>query len=513
MVSTPTENNNTGGELRRTVRRVPQARRRQRRRHRQGHRDPRRQGLRRRRHRLQVRGPDPARRVHAAPTATVGVKAGDEVDVLLESRENDDGMVVLSKEKADKMQGLGRDLAPRASATSSSRAPSSQRVKGGLSVTIRGGVKAFLPGSQVDLRPVRNLDKFIGQTYRVQGHQVQQEARQHRAVAPRAPREGARRAEGARRSRTSRRAQVVKGIVKNITEYGAFIDLGGIDGLLHITDMSLGPRQPPVRDVPGRRRGHASRSSSSTPRPSASRSASSRSRKTRGTTPTRSTRPARASRGKVVSLTDYGAFVELEQGIEGLVHVSRDVLDQAGQAPVEGASTSATRSRPWCSTSTRRPSASPRHEAARAEPVDAARRRSTRPAPSSRARSATSPTSASSSEIEEGIDGLVHISRHVAGPSASSTPSELYQKGDEVEAVVLNIDHDEKQASRSASSSSSHDPWDRIPERLPGRQGRRGQGHQGRSTSARSSRSSRASRAWSTSPSSPRSASRTRRRS
>ena len=166
MVSMATENNNTGGELRRTVRRVPQARGRQRRRHRQGHASS------------SVgkdyvvvdigyksEGPDPARRVHAAPTAQVSVKAGDDVDVFLESRENDDGLVVLSKEKADKMQGLGRDLAPRASATSSSKAPSAQRVKGGLSVTIRGGVKAFLPGSQVDLRPVRNLDEFIGKTY------------------------------------------------------------------------------------------------------------------------------------------------------------------------------------------------------------------------------------------------------------------------------------------------------------------------------------------------------------
>ena len=99
----------------------------------------------------------------------------------------------LSKEKADKMK-VWDEISAACERDELIEGTISQRVKGGLSVTIRGGVKAFLPGSQVDLRPIRNLDKLIGQTYQVQGHQVQQEARQHRALAPRAPREGARRA-------------------------------------------------------------------------------------------------------------------------------------------------------------------------------------------------------------------------------------------------------------------------------------------------------------------------------
>ncbi len=132
----------------------------------------------------------------------------------------------------------------------------SQRVKGGLSVTIRGGVKAFLPGSQVDLRPIRNLDKLIGQTYefkvikfnKKRGNIVlsrrvllEKERDEHQDQDPREPR---------RRARSSR------GTIKNLTEYGAFVDLGGIDGLLHITDMSWGRVNHPERGLQGRRRGH-----------------------------------------------------------------------------------------------------------------------------------------------------------------------------------------------------------------------------------------------------------------
>jgi small subunit ribosomal protein S1 len=121
----------------------------------------------------------------------VTVQAGDKVDVLVESREDDNGLVLLSKEKADKMK-VWDEISAACERDEIIEGTISARVKGGLSVTIKGGVKAFLPGSQVDLRPIRNLDKLIGSSS-VQGHQVQQEARQHRPVAPRAPREGARR--------------------------------------------------------------------------------------------------------------------------------------------------------------------------------------------------------------------------------------------------------------------------------------------------------------------------------
>jgi small subunit ribosomal protein S1 len=143
--------------------------------------------------------------------------------------------------------------------------------------------------------------------------------------------------------------QIVEGIVKNITEYGAFIDLGGIDGLLHITDMSWGRVNHPSElfqvgdEVP-------SRSSSSTPTPSASASASSRSPRIRGATAEKYPGHRRPRQGGL--LTDYGAFVELEEGIEGLVHISEMSWTKPGQAPVEDGRSSATRSRRSCSTST-----------------------------------------------------------------------------------------------------------------------------------------------------------------
>jgi small subunit ribosomal protein S1 len=115
----------------------------------------------------------------------------------------------------------------------------SQRVKGGLSVTIRGGVKAFLPGSQVDLRPIRNLDKLIGQTFEFKVIKFNKK-RGNIVLSRRVLLEKERDELKARRSRTSTEGMVVKGVIKNITEYGAFVDLGGIDGLLHITDMSWG---------------------------------------------------------------------------------------------------------------------------------------------------------------------------------------------------------------------------------------------------------------------------------
>ena len=161
------------------------------------------------------------------------------VDVLLERTEDPNGYVVLSQRKGREDEGLGRGregLPPSATVVIGRVI---ERIKGGLAVDI--GVTAFLPGSQIDVRPVRNLDALRGQELRMQGHQGQQEARQHRALAQGASLE-ARRTPRRRSTRSSTldEGKVLKGVVKNITEYGAFIDLGGIDGLLHITDMSWG---------------------------------------------------------------------------------------------------------------------------------------------------------------------------------------------------------------------------------------------------------------------------------
>ena len=172
----------------------------------------------------------------AQPGGEPGVKVGDRVEVLVEARENDTGMVVLSKEKADKMR-IWDEISAACERDELVKGIIVGRVKGGLSVDI--GVKAFLPGCQVDIRPVRNLDKLIGEKFKfkvIKFNKKRGNIVLSRRASPRA------RARGAKKEtlKNLKEGAVLKGVVKNITDYGAFIDLGGIDGLLHITDMSWG---------------------------------------------------------------------------------------------------------------------------------------------------------------------------------------------------------------------------------------------------------------------------------
>ena len=182
---------------------------------------------------------------------TVGVKEGDEIDVFLESREDENGLCVLSKEKADRLK-VWDEISGACERDELIEGTISARVKGGLSVTIRGGVKAFLPGSQVDLRPVRNLDAFIGKSHRFKVIKFNKK-RGNIVLSRRVLLEKERAELKEMTLEKLKEGQIVEGIVKNLTEYGAFIDLGGIDGLLHITDMSWGRVTHPSRAVPGRR--------------------------------------------------------------------------------------------------------------------------------------------------------------------------------------------------------------------------------------------------------------------
>jgi small subunit ribosomal protein S1 len=166
------------------------------------------------------------------------VRPGDRVDVFIESRESDDGMISLSKEKADKMK-VWDEISGACERDEIIEGTISQRVKGGLSVTIRGGVKAFLPGSQVDLRPIRNLEKLIGQTYEFKVIKFNKK-RGNIVLSRRVLLEKERDAMKAETLQNLEEGMVLTGTIKNLTEYGAFVDLGGIDGLLHITDMSWG---------------------------------------------------------------------------------------------------------------------------------------------------------------------------------------------------------------------------------------------------------------------------------
>src|SRR5512141_1173842 len=250
---------------------------------------------------------------------TIGVKPGDVVDVLLESRENDMGMVVLSKEEADRVK-VWDEISAACERDELIEGIITTRVKGGLSVTIRGGVKAFLPGSQVDLRPIRNLDKLIGQTYQFKVIKFNKK-RGNIVLSRRVLLEKARDQIKSKTLETLEEGKVVKGVIKNITEYGAFVDLGGIDGLLHITDMSWGRVNHPEElfKVGDEVTVKVLKYNPETERVSLGLK---QTQEDPWSHAEEAYPPGKKVHGKVMSITDYGAFVELMPGVEGLIHVS-----------------------------------------------------------------------------------------------------------------------------------------------------------------------------------------------
>ena len=177
-------------------------------------------------------------REFADEDGNVAVKIGDQIEVLLESQEDQHGLVVLSKDKARKRK-VWDDIQSAMEAEGLVSGVIQARVKGGLSVILQGGVKAFLPGSQVDLRPVRNLDNFLGQTFDFKIIKFNKK-RGNIVLSRRVLLEAERATLKSDTLNKLQENQLVEGVVKNLTDYGAFIDLGGIDGLLHITDMSWG---------------------------------------------------------------------------------------------------------------------------------------------------------------------------------------------------------------------------------------------------------------------------------
>ena len=247
----------------------------------------------------------------------VTVKAGDEIDVYVENRENDNGLVELSKEKADRLK-IWDEIAEACENEELVEGVITARVKGGLTVDI--GVKAFLPGSQVDLRPVRNLEKYIGQRFHFKVIKFNKK-RGNIVLSRRALLEKQREALKSQTLNKLEVGMVVDGIVKNITEYGAFIDLGGIDGLLHITDMSYARVNHPSElfEV-------GQEVKVKVLKYDADRERVSLGLKQNSEDPWMNIEARYAIgqrvKGKVVSLTDYGAFIELEGGVEGLIHIS-----------------------------------------------------------------------------------------------------------------------------------------------------------------------------------------------
>jgi small subunit ribosomal protein S1 len=388
------------------------------------------------------------------------VKVGDTVDVLVESKENDDGLVSLSKEKADKLK-VWDEISAACERDELIEGTITARVKGGLSVTIRGGVKAFLPGSQVDLRPIRNLDKLIGQTYQFKVIKFNKK-RGNIVLSRRVLLEKERDELKARTLQNLEEGMVVTGVIKNITEYGAFVDLGGIDGLLHITDMSWGRVNHPseVFNVGDEVTVKVLKYNPETERVSLGLK---QTMEDPWNHASESYPQGKRVRGKVVSITDYGAFVEMEQGIEGLIHVSEmswkkpkhpsKVLEIGQEVECQVLDVDVANKRislglkqlepdPWTQFTTQY------------NPGDIIR---------GKVRSVTD--YGVFIGIEDGVDGMVHKS-DLSWTQRINNPADVYRKGDEVEAIILSINHDEKKVSLGIKQLYE-DPWIRIPDQYP----------------------------------------------
>jgi small subunit ribosomal protein S1 len=387
-------------------------------------------------------------------TGVVTIKAGDIVEVLLEKTEDRDGYIVLSKEKAEKMKvwdDVERAYQERRVVTGRVI----ERVKGGLAVDI--GVRAFLPGSQVDIRPVRNLDALKGQELRMRVIKVNKK-RGNIVLSRKAVLEE----ENSERKRDTlenlEEGRVVVGSVKNITDYGAFIDLGGIDGLLHITDMSWGRINHPseVLNVGDEIKVQILKFDRDTERVSLGL------KQLKGdpwtTAPIKYPTGSRV-KGKVVSLTDYGAFVELEEGVEGLIHVSEMSWSKKVKHPskvlnvgqeVECAVLGIDQEAHRISLGLKQTESNPWEQLVAKYPVGSKI--------TGKVRNLTE--FGAFVEVEEGIDGLIHIS-DLSWTKRVKHPSELLKKGDVVEAIVLNVDAENQRLSLGLKQLAT-DIWDEF---------------------------------------------------
>ncbi|MEW5854309.1 MAG: 30S ribosomal protein S1 [Myxococcota bacterium] len=387
------------------------------------------------------------------------VKPGDKIDVLVESRENDNGLIVLSKEKADKLK-VWDDISAACERDEVVEGTIVARVKGGLSVDI--GVKAFLPGSQVDLRPIRNLDKLIGERHKFKVIKFNKK-RGNIVLSRRVLLEKEREELKKETLKKLQEGAVMEGIVKNITEYGAFIDLGGIDGLLHITDMSWGRVNHPSElfNVGDELKVKVLKFDPATERVSLGLK---QIQEDPWTSAAAKYTPGLRVKGKVVSLTDYGAFVELEPGVEGLIHISEMSWTRRVKHPskvvaigdeVETVVLDIDTANKRISLGMKQIEANPWSLLESRYPVGTVIK--------GKVRNITD--FGIFVGIEEGIDGLVHIS-DLSWTHRVKHPSELYNKGDEVEAVVLNINAEEERISLGIKQLHE-DPWGRIPQAYP----------------------------------------------
>lgn len=386
----------------------------------------------------------------------VNVAVGDEIEVLVDRRDGD-GNLVLSRDKAAKIK-IWDDVKNACERSTPIQGTVLSRVKGGLSVDI--GIPAFLPGSQVDIRPVRDLDKFVGQT--LMFNVLKYDRKRNNVVLSRKSiLEVAREAEKMQTLERLEVGKIVEGVIKNITDYGIFIDLGGIDGLLHVTDISWGRITRPADNFS---KGESIRVKVLSFDREKERVALGLKQLMENPWETIVSRCPVGTivPGRVVNIADYGVFVELEPGVEGLVHISEmywtremkhpsKVLNLGDQINVMILEVNAASKRislglkqtmlnPWEALKNKYPEGTI---------IKGVIRNIT--------------NFGIFVGVEEGIDGLIHLS-DISWKHRVKHPSELYKKGQEIEAMVLNIDVANEKFSLGVKQIEKN-PWDELDEK------------------------------------------------
>ena len=383
----------------------------------------------------------------------ITVKPGDQVDVLVKQLENNEGYVELSRADAIRMQTWDQiELAYRQGTNMTGRVV--DRIKGGLRVDI-GGIPAFLPGSQVDIRPVRNLDSFRNKEIDVRVLKVNKK-RGNIVLSRKSVLEDEL---VSRKSDTLKNLEdgiIIEGQVKNITEYGAFVDLGGIDGLLHITDMSWGRIQNPNELFKVGENVQVKVLKFDRDRERVSLGYKQLLPDPWGTIAERYPIGTRV-RGKVVSLTDYGAFIELEAGIEGLVHVSEMSWSKRIKHPSKILSVGQEVEAVVLEVDAHSRRISLGIKQIEANPWDTLPQRYVvGMRVKGRVRNLTD--FGAFVEIEDGIDGLVHVS-DISWTKRIKHPSEALKKNQEVEAIITAIDVENRRLSLSIKDLEPN-AWD-----------------------------------------------------
>ena len=390
----------------------------------------------------------------------ITAKVGDRMDVLLEKREDDEGLIILSKEKAGKIK-IWDDIKDIYEKSGIISGKILSRVKGGMSVDI--GLQAFLPGSQIDLKPIKDFDAYIGtvQDFKILKYNKR---RANIVLSRRAILETERLVLREKTLEVLKDGAELDGTVKNITEYGLFIDLGGLDGLLHITDMSWGRVGHPseMYQVGDKITVKVLKYDSETGRVSLGL----KQLRPDPWTEADSKYPVNTKlKGRVVSLADYGAFVEVEEGIEGLIHVSEMSWTRKIRHPsqvlkvgdmVEAVVLNIDSANKRVSLGLKQVEPNPWDVIGEKYPIGT----------TIEGKIKNITDFGIFIGIDEGIDGLVHIS-DISWIKRIKHPSEIYKKGQEVQAVVLNIDKENERFSLGIKQLSI-DPWDVVAEKYKG---------------------------------------------